>query len=82
MLLVNTTALASAVEVICDDSIVTVAVRRPRQVESVRVAHRVLGSLIASIAAGVTAEAYDRPVIVRDEVTHSHQLVIRLEVLP
>lgn len=82
MLLVHTAALASAVEVICDESIVTVAVRRPRQVESVRVAHRVLGSLIASIAAGVTAESYDRPVIVREEVTHSHQLVIRLEVLP
>jgi hypothetical protein len=81
-ILVGMLDIASAVSVAAADGVVKVEVSRPKLTYENLWYYRALGSPMASIAATVTCEAYDRPVtVVRDE-SQRGKGVIELEVLP
>ncbi len=80
-ILVGMLDVASAVSVSADESGVRVEVSRPKLTHENIWYYQSLGSPVASIAATVTCEAYDRPVLISRDEQRDGKGMIELEVL-
>lgn len=81
-LLIGTLGVADGVKALASDNHISVTIRRPHLENRATWSHHCLGSPLASIAACVTAEAWDRPVVINQEVRSSKEHSIELEVIP
>ncbi len=80
MLLAGRLGLANSTSVVCDGNHVQIEIHKPRLEDGASWSHHCLGGPFASVAASVTAEAYDRPVIIKQDEHIKGKHFIELEV--
>jgi len=73
--------VADGTEVVYHENHISVEIRNPRIENKATWSHQCLGGPLASIVASVAAEAWDRPVTIKQEEQHRGKCSIELEVL-
>lgn len=80
-LLTGILGMADGTSAAIENSQVTITIRNPRVENKSTWSNRCLGSPLASIAASITAEAWDKPVAIKQEEPLGNTISVTLEVL-
>ena len=73
--------VADRARVVCHENHIGVEIHNPRIENKTRWFHQCLGEPLTSVVASVVAEAWDRPVIIKQEERHKRKCAIELKVL-
>ena len=72
--------MADKTSVVCHENHIKVEISNPRLENKANWSHQCLGGPLASVAASVAAEAWNRPVTIKQEERHRDKYLIELEV--
>jgi hypothetical protein len=73
--------VADKANVICQENQIKIEINNPHIEDKATWCHECLGGPLASIAASIAAETWDRPVRIRQEEMGKEKLLLELEVL-
>lgn len=74
--------VADGTRVVCHDDRIKVEIKKPRLENGVSWSHHCLGGPLATIVASIAAEAWDKPIIIKQEERLHGNYCIELEVIP
>ncbi len=73
--------VADGTRVTCSNSHINVAINKPRLQNGASWSHQCLGGPLASIAASIAAEAWDKPMIIKQETQRNGKYYVELEII-
>ena len=80
-LLTGRLGVADGTRVICENNHIKVEINKPRIENGASWSHQCLGGPLASIAASIAAEAWDKPIIIKQEERLNGKYSVELEVI-